>query len=187
MADSFVFNPHKWMFTNFDCSAYFVKDVGALIRTFEILPEYLKTSQGERGQVNNYRDWGIQLGRRFRALKLWFVIRSFGANGIRAKVREHIQWAKELAEDIESAEDFQLMAPVHLGTVCFRYAPTGDDELNTLNARLLETLNETGKIYLSHTKLAGKYVIRLVVGQTYAQRRHIREAWDLIWETAYKL
>jgi aromatic-L-amino-acid decarboxylase len=186
--DTFVFNPHKWMFTNFDCSAYFVKDKGALIRTFEILPEYLKTKEGDR--VNNYRDWGIQLGRRFRALKLWFVIRTFGAEGLREKVRNHIQWTKELAETIENTGDFQLMAPLHLGTVCFRYKPTHmseQEDLNKLNMKLMETLNATGKMYLTHTKLRGSVTLRLVVGQTYQEKRHVEKGWELIRQTAQEL
>ena len=118
-ADSFVFNPHKWLFTNFDCTAYFVKDKGALIRTFEILPEYLKT--GNEGEVNNYRDWGIQLGRRFRALKLWFVLRSFGINELKAKIRHHIELARLFASWVEEHPDFEVVAPVPFATVCFRY------------------------------------------------------------------
>ena len=119
--DSFVFNPHKWMFTNFDCSAYFVKNAGILIQTFEILPEYLKTRT--RGQVNDYRDWGIPLGRRFRALKLWFVIRSFGLEGLRKKVRNHISYAAWLAERVKEHPSFEMTAPLSLNTVCFRYRP----------------------------------------------------------------
>lgn len=187
MVDTFVFNPHKWMFTNFDCSAYFVKDKGALIQTFEILPEYLKTKEGDR--VNNYRDWGIQLGRRFRALKLWFVIRTFGAEGLREKVRNHIQWAKELAEAIKNEKDFQLMAPLHLGTVCFRYKPahmSEQEDLNKLNMKLMETLNATGKMYFTHTKLRGSVTLRLVVGQTYQEKRHVEKGWELIRQTAQK-
>ena len=184
-ADTFVFNPHKWMFTNFDCSAYFVKDKGALIRTFEILPEYLKTKEGK--QVNNYRDWGIQLGRRFRALKLWFVIRHFGVEGLREKIAAHVKWARDFAAGIEAAPDFELLAPVPLSTICFRYSPAGIKEkevLNTLNARLLEALNGTGKIYLTHTKLNGIYTIRLVIGQTGQQETDVKEAWELIRRTA---
>ncbi|MCP5108674.1 MAG: aspartate aminotransferase family protein [bacterium] len=188
MADSFVFNPHKWMFTNFDCSAYFVKNKEALIRTFEILPEYLKTSEGDR--VNNYRDWGLQLGRRFRALKLWFVIRTFGAEGLREKVKNHIQWAADLAQTIEKETDFQLSVPVPLATVCFRYKPpeiTDTETLNRLNAQLLETLNATGKLYLTHTKLSGNYTLRLVVGQTNQEKKHVESAWEMIRETARQL
>lgn len=184
-ADTFVFNPHKWMFTNFDCSAYYAKDKGALIRTFEILPEYLKTKEGQ--QVNNYRDWGIPLGRRFRALKLWFVIRSFGREGLQQKIRNHIAWAHDLAAKIEAAEDFELLAPVPLATLCFRYKPAGiEDEaqLNGLNTQLLESLNQTGKLYLTHTKLNNVYTIRLVVGQTQVREDHVVRAWELIRQTA---
>jgi aromatic-L-amino-acid decarboxylase len=181
MADTFVFNPHKWMFTNFDCSAYFVKDKEALIRTMEILPEYLKTKEGDR--VNNYRDWGIQLGRRFRALKLWFVIRTFGAESLREKVREHIRWARELAGEIEASGNFELMAPVPFATVCFRFKPesvTDTETLNRLNMQLMETLNATGKLYLTHTKLNGRVTLRLVIGQTSMEKSHVDRAWKLI-------
>lgn len=187
-ADTFVFNPHKWMFTNFDCSAYFIKDKEALIRTFEILPEYLKTKEGDK--VNNYRDWGIPLGRRFRALKLWFVIRSFGANGIREKVRSHIQWAKELAEDIDNNNDFELLAPVPLATICFRYKPddiSDKEKLNEINSKLLDELNNTGKIFLTHTKLNENFTIRFVVGQTNVEKRHVTQAWKFIKNTARSL
>ncbi|RKY85596.1 aspartate aminotransferase family protein [candidate division KSB1 bacterium] len=179
--DTFVFNPHKWMFTNFDCSAYFVKDKEALIKTFEIHPEYLKTQEDKK--VNNYRDWGIQLGRRFRALKLWFVIRNFGVNGIREKIRSHIQMAKELASMIENSPDFELIAPVPLNTVCFRWKPENInnlDYLNRLNEQLLENLNKSGKLYLTHTKLNGIYTIRFVVGQTNVQKKHVEQAWEFI-------
>jgi aromatic-L-amino-acid/L-tryptophan decarboxylase len=184
-ADTIVFNPHKWMFTNFDCSAYFVKDKEPLIRSLEILPEYLKTREGD--SVNNYRDWGVQLGRRFRALKLWFVIRSFGVNGLKEKVSRHLQWAEELATEIEASDDFELSAPVPFSVVCFRYKPENildTDTLNRLNQRLMETLNDTGKLYLTHTKLNGKFTLRLVIGQTYQEKRHIDRAWESIKATA---
>lgn len=187
-ADSFVFNPHKWMFTNFDCSAYFVKDPGALIQTFEILPEYLKTKEGDR--VNNYRDWGIQLGRRFRALKLWFVIRHYGVEGLQQKVREHIRMAKDLTKKIEESEDFELLAPVPLNTICFRYKPSKIDDteqLNHMNEKLLERLNRTGKLYMTHTKLNGVYTLRFAIGQTYVKPRHVEQGWQLIKETAKSL
>lgn len=185
MADSFVFNPHKWMFTNFDCSAYFVKDKEALIRTFEILPEYLKTREGDR--VNNYRDWGIQLGRRFRALKLWFVIRNFGVDGLQECIRNHIQWAQELKAEIDRSDHFEMLAPVPLATLCFRFKPEGledTDTLNRLNASLLETVNQSGKIYLTHTKLNGKYTLRMVIGQTRLKKGQVIDAWNRIQETA---
>ena len=187
-ADSFVFNPHKWLFTNFDCSAYFVRDSRELVRTFEILPEYLKTS--EPAPVNNYRDWGIPLGRRFRALKLWFVIRTYGVSGLRDAVRRHIALAADVARAIAAAPDFELLAPVPLAAVCFRYRPEGVDnaeELNVLNASLLDTLNRTGKLYLSHTKLRGAYALRLVTSQTAVESRHVDRAWELIAATARAL
>lgn len=184
-ADSFVFNPHKWMFTNFDCSAYFVKDKEALLRTFEILPEYLKT--GNRGLVNDYRDWGIPLGRRFRALKLWFVIRSYGVNQLQEKIREHIRIARWLEQQIMAHPDFEIMAPVPLSLVCLRYKPahiTGTDALNSMNEMLLAKLNTTGKIFLTHTKLNGKYTLRVSVAGTLTEQRHVEKAWELIVETA---
>jgi aromatic-L-amino-acid decarboxylase len=179
-ADSFVFNPHKWMFTNFDCSAYFVRDAASLIRTFEILPEYLKTRT--RGQVNDYRDWGIPLGRRFRALKLWAVIRSYGVEGLQATIREHLRLAKMLADLIESEKDFELMAPVPLNTVCFRYRLYGmsDSETDRINERINHYLNDSGKIYLTHTKVNGRYVLRMVTAQTNVTEHHVTEAWNLI-------
>jgi aromatic-L-amino-acid decarboxylase len=184
-ADSFVFNPHKWLLTNFDCSAYFVKDPATLVRTFEILPEYLKTAEAER--VNNYRDWGIPLGRRFRALKLWFVIRTYGVEGLQGIVREHMAIAREARKWIEDSGDFEMLAPTPLSVLCFRYHPAGVEDpgaLNTLNAALLERVNATGKIFCTHTRLRGTFVIRLVVGQASVARRHVEAAWQLISTTA---
>jgi len=187
-ADSVVFNPHKWLLTNFDCSAYFVRDVEALVRTFEILPEYLKTPEGDR--VKNYRDWGIQLGRRFRALKLWFVIRTYGVHGLQQFLRTQIAMAQRLARRVQSTPGFQILAPVPLNVICFRYAPSGLTDpaaLDALNVRLLESLNQTGLLYLSHTRLAGRFTLRLVVGQTYVQQHHVDEAWERIVATAQGL
>ena len=184
-ADSFVFNPHKWMFTNFDCSAYFVKDKEALIRTFEILPEYLKTAS--RGLVNDYRDWGIQLGRRFRALKLWFVIRSFGVTQLQEKIREHIIMAHWLEHEVIDDRNFEIMAPVPLSMVCFRYRPAcivGTENLNRVNEDLLRKLNASGKIFLTHTKLNGQYTLRMSIGGTLTTQQHVEKAWDLIREIA---
>ncbi|MEI6061298.1 MAG: pyridoxal-dependent decarboxylase [Bacteroidota bacterium] len=186
-ADSFVFNPHKWMFTNFDCSAYFVKDRETLVRTFEILPEYLKT--GNRGLVNDYRDWGIPLGRRFRALKLWFVIRSFGVTQLQEKIREHIRLAHWFEEQVIKHEDFELMAPVPLSLVCFRFRPVpiqDTDTLNLLNAELLGKLNASGRIFLTHTKLNGHYCLRMSIAGTLTEQKHVEKAWELIRETATK-
>jgi aromatic-L-amino-acid/L-tryptophan decarboxylase len=188
LADSFVFNPHKWMFTNFDCSAYYVKDTQALRQTFSITPEYLRTREDER--VNNYRDWGIQLGRRFRALKLWFVIRMFGADGLRDKIRLHNQLAAALAEDIDLHVDFERVAPVPINTVCFRLKPLGITEeatLNALNEKLLQALNATGKLFITHTVLQGRYILRMVIGQTEVQKEDVTAAWNLIQKTSQQL
>ena len=179
LADSFVFNPHKWMATNFDCSAYFVKDPATLVRTFEIHPEYLKT--GVDAKVNNYRDWGIQLGRRFRALKLWFVIRSYGVEGLQTMVREHLRLATLFKDWVEADSRFALLAPVDLGLVCFRLDDGREESgLDALNRRLLERVNASGRVFLTHTTLRGKYTIRLVVGQRTTEERHVRGAWDII-------
>ena len=183
--DTFVFNPHKWMFTNFDCSAYFVRDRGALIRTFEILPEYLKTK--EDSTVKNYRDWGIQLGRRFRALKLWFVIRAFGVQGLQEKIRFHIALAEDMVRQIEAHPEFELLAPVPLNLICFRFRPAGLEdpaELDRINERLLDAVNSTGKLFMTHTKLNGAYTLRLVIGQTNVTKDDVDAAWDLIESTA---
>jgi aromatic-L-amino-acid decarboxylase len=178
--DSFLFNPHKWMFVNFDCTAYFVRDVANLIRTFEILPEYLKTRT--RGKVNDYRDWGVPLGRRFRALKLWSVIRTYGVQGLQEKVRYHIDIASRLKEMISEEPDFEILAPVVISAVCFRFRPEGftEDELNKLNEKLNHQLNDSGKIYLTHTSLRGKYTLRMVTAQTNVTMEHVERAWELI-------
>ena len=185
--DSLVFNPHKWLFTNFDCSAYFVRDALSLIKTFEILPEYLKTRT--RGKVNDYRDWGVPLGRRFRALKLWSVIRTYGVEELRNKLRYHIKIAARLSEMISGESDFEILAPVTICVVCFRYRPPGIDEkqINALNEKLNHQLNDSGKIYLSHTVLDGKYALRMVTAQTNVTLSHVKKAWTLIKETALSL
>jgi aromatic-L-amino-acid decarboxylase len=183
LADSLVFNPHKWMLTNFDCSAYFVRDPGALIRTFEIHPEYLKT--GVDAKVKNYRDWGIALGRRFRALKLWFVVRNYGVEGLQAMVREHLRLAALVKDWVEADSRFELLAPVDLGLVCFRLNAGRDETgLDALNKRLLERINAAGPVYLTHTVLRGKFAVRLVVGQRTTEERHVRGAWDIICAAA---
>ncbi len=182
LADSFVFNPHKWMFTNFDCSAYFVRDVDALLRTFSMTPEYLKTAHDTRAV--NFRDWGIQLGRRFRALKLWFVIRSYGVEGIREILRTHIALAQEFAGLVDAHPDFERMAPVPLALVCFRYRPHGidpeDPRLDEMNRRLLAEVNDAGGVHLTHTTLGGRYVIRMSIGQLNTAREDVERAWRLI-------
>lgn len=187
-ADSFVTNPHKWLLTNFDCSAYFVRDPDALVRTFEILPAYLKTR--ERGQVIDYRDWSVQLGRRFRALKLWFVIRSYGVEGLRRLIADHVALAREAEGWIAAAEDFELMAPRRLSLLNFRWHPRGVDdppELDRLNARLLEALNDSGALYLTPNRVRGAGALRLVIGQRATERRHVEAAWARIRDTARAL
>ena len=187
-ADSFVFNPHKWMFTNFDCSAHFVRDPDALIRTLEILPEYLKSR--ERSDVVDYRDWSVPLGRRFRALKLWFVIRSYGVAEIRRRIAEHIDLAREAASWVDRAPDFELLAPLRLALFNFRYHPAGvDDEtvLDRLNERLLHALNDSGALYLTQNRVRGAFALRFSVGQTSTRRRHVEAAWRTIQETARRL
>ncbi len=185
-ADSFVFNPHKWLLTNFDCSAYYVKNPGDLIRTFEIHPEYLKT--GVDPHVKNYRDWGIPLGRRFRALKLWFVIRSYGVKGLEAMLREHIRLGQLFKSWVEGDEKFELMAPVPLSLVCFRLNDGRDeDALDRLNRQLLDLVNASGEVFLTHTTLRGRYVLRLAVGQRTTEERHVRRAWEIILAAASKL
>jgi aromatic-L-amino-acid/L-tryptophan decarboxylase len=185
-ADSLVLNPHKWMLVNFDCSAYYLRDREALLRTFQITPEYLRTAQD--AQVANFRDWGIQLGRRFRALKLWFVMRSYGLAGLRHLIRKHVALARELAGWIEEAPGFELMAPVRFGLVCFRFNPAGptvgSDDLNDLNRRLLARVNATRRVCLTHTVLNGRVALRVVIGQRMTERQHVEEAWRLIVEAA---
>ena len=181
MADSIVFNPHKWLFTNFDCSAYFVKDRAALLNTLQLVPEYLKTQN--QGRVNDYCDWSVPLGRRFRALKLWFVIRHFGINALQEKLRLHISLAAEMEENIRKSRDFEMLAPRTLNLVCFRYHPEGmedENELNRVNESLMQGINKTGKAYLTHTKLNGKYTIRMVIAQTNVERWHVEAAWELL-------
>jgi aromatic-L-amino-acid decarboxylase len=186
--DSFVFNPHKWLFTNFDCSAHFVRDPGALVRTFAVNPAFLQSREG--GQVIDYRDWGVQLGRRFRALKLWFVIRTYGVAGLRRMVAAHIAWASEAERWIAADPDFELMAPRSLALLNFRYHPRGRDDraaLDRLNERLLEALNDSGAVYLTQNRVHGAYTIRLAIGQTSTERRHVEAAWHLIQKTARSL
>lgn len=181
LADSFVFNPHKWMFTNFDCSAFFVKDKEHLQDTFRLVPSYLQTQTNT--DANDYSNWGITLGRRFRSLKLWFVIRNFGVTGLQSKVRGHIELAKLFEERIAKEINFEMILPRNLTVVCFRYKPSGisdETEINRLNAELLEKINSSGKLYLSHTIINGKYVIRFVCAQTNTQVQHVQNALDNI-------
>ncbi len=181
-ADSYCFNPHKWMFTNFDCDCFFVADRAALIQTLSILPEYLRNQATETGAVIDYRDWHIQLGRRFRSLKLWFVIRHYGVEGLRFHVRQHIKMAQNFAKWIEESENFQLAAPAPLNLVCFRHK--GGDEINQ---QILDRLNKSGKIYLTHTRLNDQFTLRMCIGQTNTEARHVEQAWKLIQEVSQEV
>ncbi len=179
-ADSFVTNPHKWLFTPIDCSALYTRHVDILKQAFSLVPDYLTTAEGN---VNNYMDWGVQLGRRFRSLKLWFVIRSFGIEGIISHLREHCRLARELASWIDTDNNFELLAPVPFSVVCFRYHPHGiSDEvkLEQLNTQIIDQVNATGKAFLSHTKLHGKYTIRVAIGNLATTEKHIMNLWNLI-------
>ena len=186
-ADSLVINPHKWMFTPMDLSVYFTRKQGILKRAFSLSAEYLKTNQDS--EVDNLMDYGIQLGRRFRSLKLWFIIRYFGVDGLAERIKNHINLAKELRGWIEQENDFEIMAPTPFSTVCFRFNPLNisEDELNQLNEKLLEKINESGKLFLSHTKLNGKFVIRLTIGSIRHEHKHIEDAWELIKSIALGL
>ncbi len=182
LADSYCFNAHKWMFTSFDCDCFYVADRAALIRALSVLPEYLRNQASESGAVIDYRDWQIPLGRRFRALKLWFVIRHYGVAGLQYHIRRHVELARELSGWIEASQDFDLAAPAPLNLVCFAHR-AGDD----FNRRLLERLNLSGKLYLTHTVLNGRYILRLCVGQSHTDARHVRDAWEFIQQTAAEL
>ncbi|WP_119301596.1 pyridoxal phosphate-dependent decarboxylase family protein [Dongia deserti] len=182
LADSVVFNPHKWLLTNFDCTAFFVRDPAALVKTLGIRPEYLKT-QGRDGIIN-YSEWSLQLGRRFRALKLWFVIRAYGLENLRNLVRDHVRWAQGLAERIKATADFELVTPPILSLFSFRYKPEGTADLDALNARLIQAINDDGRTYLTQTRFQDQFVIRFVVGQTYTTERDVTFAWEVIQEIA---
>jgi aromatic-L-amino-acid decarboxylase len=179
LADSYCFNAHKWMFVNFDCDCFYVADREALTAALRVLPEYLRNRATESRAVIDYRDWQVPLGRRFRALKLWFVIRSFGVEGLRRRVREHLGLAQEFAGWVAADPHFELAAPVPLNLVCFRHR-TGD----AVNQRILDGVNASGKLYLTHTRLNDRLTLRLSVGQAQTQRRHVERAWELIREAA---
>jgi len=187
LADSYVFNPHKWMLVNFDCSAHFVRDKAALIRTLSINPAYLQTAAG--GQVNDYRDWGIQLGRRFRALKLWFVLRSYGAEAIRDLIRNHVNWAHDLAEHIVVSSGFELVTEPRLAMFTFRPSRTDDSDEATdlLTDQLVAAVNDGGQTYLTRTIIDGRPAIRFQIGQTKTTWEDVQTAWAAVAEMSEKL
>jgi aromatic-L-amino-acid/L-tryptophan decarboxylase len=178
-ADSYNFNPHKWMGANFDCSCFWVADRKALIQTLSILPEYLRNQATESGAVIDYRDWHIQLGRRFRSLKLWFLIRHYGVEGLQHNVHEHVRLARRFADWVRSDDRFELAAPIPLNLVCFRHK-AGD----AANQTIMDRLNKSGDLFLTHTKLNGKLTLRLSVGQMHTKERHVQNAWNHIQKEA---
>jgi aromatic-L-amino-acid decarboxylase len=181
-SDSYSFNPHKWMFTNFDCNVFYVADRKHLIQTLSVLPEFLRNKATESGAVIDYRDWHIQLGRRFRSLKLWFVLRHYGVEGLQHHIREHVRLAQQFAKWVGEDSRFELAAPHKLNLVCFRLR-AGD----RANQQLLERLNNSGNLYLTHTKLDDKFTLRFCVGQTNTQSRHVESAWRLMQQQTAKL
>jgi aromatic-L-amino-acid decarboxylase len=181
-ADSYCFNPHKWMFTNFDCDCFYVADRKALIQTLSVLPEYLRNKATESGAVFDYRDWQIPLGRRFRSLKLWFVLRYYGIEGLQFHIREHVRLAQEFSNWIRHDDRFELAAPIPLNLVCFRLK-SGDES----NQKLMDSLNRSGDLYLTHTKLNNKLTLRLCVGQTNTAERHVERAWKRIQEEVLRV
>ncbi len=195
-ADSIVVNPHKWLFTPIDCSAFYCRRPEILRRAFSLVPEYLRTTEAEAAAVRDFMDYGIQLGRRFRALKLWMVIRYFGWEGLAARIREHVRLGRLFASWVDAQAGFERLAPVPFSTVCFRAHPADlraqsadsrEPYLEALNAAILDAVNATGRAYLSHTKLRGRYVLRLAVGNLRTTEAHVREAWELLQAAARTL
>ncbi len=177
--DSYAFNPHKWLFTNFDCTCFWVADRAALLAALSILPEYLRNEASASGAVIDYRDWQVPLGRRFRALKLWFVIRHYGAEGLAHHVRRHVAMADELVTWVEADDRFALAAPPRLGLVCLRHV---DGDVAT--QALLDAVNASGEQYLTHTRLDDRLVLRVSIGQTHTEERHVRALWDHVMSLA---
>ena len=185
-ADSIVVNPHKWLFVPIDCSALFLRDPALVRGAFSLIPEYLTTPEGER--VVNLMDYGHALGRRFRALKLWMVLRYFGSRGIAARLEEHVRLARELASWVDDAIEWERMAPTPFSTVCFRYRREGmtDQEADTMNERLLAMVNASGEVFLSHTRLRGRFTLRVAIGNLRTTSRHVKRAWELLQEAVVR-
>jgi aromatic-L-amino-acid decarboxylase len=181
-ADSLVVNPHKWLFTPLECSTFFTRRLHTVRAAFSLVPAYLETS--EDPLVRNYMDYGPQLGRSFRALKLWFTLRSFGAEGVRTRIREHIRLGKIFAGWVEAAPNWEVLAPVHFSTVCFRAVPPGFNvqKIDTLNRAIMDRVNATGEVFLSPTQLRGAFSLRIAVGSIRTQERHVARLWELLNE-----
>ena len=192
-ADSFVFNPHKWLFTPFDFSAFYTRHPERVRAAFSLVPEYLRTP--EDPEARNYMEYGVQLGRRFRALKAWFVLRYFGVEGVQARIRQHIAWAQEFAARVDAHDDFERLAPAPFSVVCFRARPRGLSEdrelvrkyLKMLNEMLMDSVNATGEVYLSHTAVGDDYALRFAIGNLRTEQRHIDRAWELLQTHAARL
>jgi aromatic-L-amino-acid decarboxylase len=188
-ADSIVVNPHKWLFTPFDLSAFYCRRMDVLRSAFSLVPEYLRTAEG--ASVRNLMDTGVQLGRRFRALKLWMILRHFGAEGLRTAIAEHMRLAQLFAGWVDEDRNFERLAPVPFSVVCFRArphdVPLGDAELDTLNEKLMTSVNASGEIFLSHTKLNGAIALRLAIGNLRTTERHVARAWELLRTHAAEL
>ena len=186
-ADSFCFDPHKWLLTTFDCDAFWVADRSQLIEALSILPEYLRNAATEAGAVIDYRDWQVPLGRRFRALKLWFVLRWYGAEGLREHIRTGVHLAEHFADLVRADSRFEIVAPHPLSLVCFRLCDDSDRNHMTTDQRnidLLRRVNASGRAYLSHTKVDGRHTLRLAIGAPATGRRHVEQVWDLIQAAA---
>jgi aromatic-L-amino-acid decarboxylase len=187
-ADSIVVNPHKWMFTPIDLSVFFTKKPEILKRAFSLVAEYLKTGEGT--SVQNYMDYGIQLGRRFRSLKLWFIIRYFGVEGIQNRIQEHLDLTQELKKEIEKEKNFEIVAPIPFSVICFRFHPEGINDgpdLDTLNEKLMNVVNATGELFISHTKLNNQLVLRIAISGIRTEKRHVDRGWELITTKAKEL
>ena len=192
-ADSLTLNPHKWLFTPFDLSVLYCRRIEVLHRAFSLVPEYLHTPAAETEGVRNGADYGVQLGRRFRSLKLWMILRYFGHDGLAARIREHCRLARLFASFVEDSPDWELLAPVPLSVVCFRACPALEGEttaaraarLDALNERLLHAANATGSLFISHTRLGDKFTLRLAVGNIRTTEEHVRRAWKLLHDTLH--
>jgi aromatic-L-amino-acid decarboxylase len=182
LADSFCFNPHKWLLTNFDCDCFWVADRRNLINTFSIVPEYLRNQASDSGEVYDYRDWHVQLGRRFRSLKLWFVIRHYGVKGLQQFIRNHVNLARNFAQMVRSSDHFELITEPPLNLVCFRMKGSDEENLTLMNS-----INRKGEIYFTHTRLNGRIVLRMSIAQTHTEEKHVTTAWNLINSVALKM
>ncbi|KAL0803102.1 hypothetical protein Bca101_058278 [Brassica carinata] len=185
-ADSFDMNAHKWLLTNFECSLLWVKDQSALTEALSTNPEYLKNKASQANLVVDYKDWQIPLGRRFRSLKLWMVLRLYGAEILKSYIRNHIKLAKDFEQLVSKDSNFEVVTPRIFSLVCFRIAPVDNDEkkCNSLNRSLLDAVNSSGKLFISHTALSGKFVLRCAIGAPLTEEKHVKEAWKVIKEEA---